>query len=251
MREAQRRERRRPKASLLHTAVFASFTLLASCYPAHLPSYQKIQASSLDESALAIRRQTTEQSFIKMLKAHGGTNIVSAKGFFNGKMDSAVTADSMDYVYFFRGGRYLTRFKVNYGDRRPQIHPYLKVVYGKKGFGVLLLADNIVHRGKRVMQVLMQEDGRNVAVTFPVDDLIKRHNGMLDPYVMGEFIDKGVTMCARDREGNPWEVVYIIIKKGDRLTLEQKDRRKAETCSCFLEWLRGKGGRETSRIKVE
>lgn len=251
MKKLREGERRRPNARLLHAAAFASFTLLSSCYPAHLPSYQRVYACSLAETYLALRNQTTEQSFIKMLKAHGATNIVSAKGFFRGKMDSAVTADSMDYVYFFREGKYLTRFRIRYGDRRPAIHPYLKVVYGKSGFGVLLIAENIVHKGKRVMQVLMQEDGSNAALTFPVDRLIDRHAGMKDPYVMGESIDKGVTMCARDRKGNPWEVVYIIRRKGEGLTLEQKDRRKAEGCSCFLEWLEGKGGRETSRIKVE
>jgi len=219
--------------------------LLGACTPAFFPSYEIQRFPDLDEKALVLKPGTKEASFIFMLKVKGASNIVNPKGYVNGSVVSAVTADFMENVYLFGDGRYVSRVPLRHDEGAPQVHPFLKVLTGSGTLGVMLVAENLVLGGKRIAQlILIEKGGRTTHLSVPLDDVIAREGGLYDPFVGGEDLDDGLYLCARDKSGRPWSRVYLIRTDGEKVSMEPRPANEAYGCACFEDWMEGVEGRK-------
>ncbi len=251
-REMGRETRGKTARQAIATVVFyTSFTLLTSCAPAFLPSYQNQQYPNLNEQTLVLKKKT-ESEFLDMLKKKGATNIICSKGYLNGHVISAVTADFMDYVYLFKNSTYLEKLKIKHDEGKPQVHPFVKIVYGKETFGIFLVADNIEYKGKRTAQlILVEKEGKLTYKSIVLEEMIKKHGGIYDPYIGGENLSTGVFLAGRMNTGEPWLSVYKIRLKGEELLIEKVPGAEAAGCSCYYDWVTGKDAREVFGMKVE
>jgi hypothetical protein len=241
------------RQAVARVAFYTSFTLLASCAPAAFPSYQIQQYPDIDEKTLLLDKKANEKSFIAMLREKGATNIIHSKGYIRGKLVSAVTADFMDYVYLFSEGKYLAKLEIRHDKGKPQVHPFAKIVYTKDSLGVFLVAENIELGGKRTAQLILIGKGGGVKhINISLEEFIKDHGGIWDPYVGGENLDSGVFLAGRMNTGEPWLSVYrITMNKEGKLIKEKVPRGEAAGCSCFSDWMMGKDAREVFGMKVE
>jgi len=235
------------------TAVISAMLmlLLPSCAGRSMPCYEPQQYPDLNEEKLTLKKTTKKDSFIDLLKTSGATNIITSEGYVSGKVVSAVTADFLDYIYLFREGSYAGRVKIKHDEGKPQVHPFVKVVHGKNLFGVLLAAENIRIADKRIAQLIIVEKGGKIShKNISVESLIERHNGMYDPFVGGEDLGSGLILCARDKGGKAWGVVYHLTLEKGKVGMKPKPVNFAYSCSCFTDWLEGTDGREVFGMKV-
>ena len=236
-------------------AILTASLALASCTPAAMPDYQMQRYPYLNEKTLVLKNKktkTTESYFIDMLKKTGATNIISSKGYLNGHTVSAVTADYMDYIYLFDNGTYIARLEIKYDEGKPQVHPFAKVVHGNGYFGVLLVAENIEHEGKRVAQlILIKKGGKAEHIDISLEKLIEKHGGIYDPYVGGENLKTGVFLAGRMNTGEPWFSVYKITLEKGKIVKKKVPAYEAAGCSCYDSWMEGKDAREVFDMKVE
>ncbi len=236
--------------SMRDIALAAALIALASCAGGYMPAYEAQSYPGIDEKKLSLPGDTTKESFVGMLREKGATNVIVSEGFLSGKVVSAVTADFMDYIYLFRDGAFVGRVKVQYDEGRPPVHPFVKVVHGKNLFGLVLLADNMQVGGKRVAQLILIGKGGKVSYkNVSLDGLTEKHDGLYDPYVSGEDLSTGLVLCARDKRGKAWNLVYLISLQEDTLKVKPENQDAAYSCSCFADWLAGMDGREIFKMK--
>jgi len=240
-------------APVLARVVFcASLTLLTSCAPAYMPNYQNQRYSDINEKTLVLEKKSSEDSFIGMLRKKGATNIICPKGYVNGSVVSAVTADFMDYLYLFKDGRYLSKLEIKHDEGKPQVHPFAKIVYSKDSFGVFLVADNMEYKGKRTAQLIqIRKGGEIIHKSISLEKMIEKHGGIYDPYVGGENLETGIFLAGRMNTGEPWLSVYRIKLKEGELSVETVPASEAAGCSCYSDWMMGKDAREVFGMKVE
>jgi hypothetical protein len=232
-------------------AILALTMLHASCGAASIPDFETQSYPDFREESLVVDKSTDKDSFIAMLKKSGATNIISSEGFVSGRSVSAVTADFFEYVYLFRDGDYLGRIKVKFDEGMPPVHPFVKIVYGKGRFGILLVAENIRLKSKRVAQLILVEKGGKIThKSISLDNLIDSHDGLYDPYVGGENLGSGLIFSARDRAGNPWSLVYHLTVRDDKVLMEPKPQSFAYGCGCFTDWLDGMDSRDVFHMKA-
>jgi hypothetical protein len=234
-----------------------SFTILAltvlpaACGAASMPDYETLSYPDFREETLVVGKTTDKGSFVAMLKKSGATNVISSESFVSGLNVSAVTADFFEYIYLFRDGDYLGKIKIEFDEGMPPVHPFVKIVYGKGRFGVLLVAENIRFKNKRVAQLILVEKGGKIThKSISLEGLIESNDGLYDPYVGGENLGSGLIFSARDRAGNPWSLVYHLTMKDDKVLMDPKPRSFAYGCGCFTDWLEGKDSRDVFNMKA-
>jgi len=234
------------------------FIFLNACSAASIPAPEAIHPSgaaldqpSFDEKAPAPEDLSSELSFISFLKLHEATNIVSAKGYVNEKIVSAVTADHMKQIYIFGDGKYFGRLEIRCDSGRHPVRPFVKIIHGKNRFGVLLVADNLALNGKRISQlILVKKGGEKTYISLTMDLLEKNNGGMVDPYVGGEDLESGVIFCAKNSNGKAWKTIFIITASDETVKVEKMPRYFAHTCPCFMSWVKGKDARELFGMKL-
>jgi len=205
----------------------------------------------IDEAALALDGLSTESAFTSRLKQLGATHIVSTRSFVNEKVVSAVTADRMKAIYLFGEGKFLGKLEVHCDSGREPVRPFVKIIYGKKRFGVLLFAENLALGGKRISQlILVGKGGKKTYINLAMDDLEKSHGGMVDPFVGGDDLETGVIFCARDSKGKAWNTVFVITANEDAVKVETMPRWYALACPCFVEWVKGRDARDIFGMKL-
>jgi len=245
-----REPKKRTTGAIATVVFYTSFTLL-SCAPAAIPSYQTQQYPYLNEKTLVLKKKT-ESHFVDMLKKTGATNIICSKGYLNGHVVSAVTADFMDHIYLFDNGTYIARLEIKFDEGKPQVHPFAKIVHANDSFGVLLVADNMEHNGERAAQlILVKKGGKIEYIDISLDEMIKKHGGIYDPYVGGEDLETGVFLAGRMNTGEPWFSVYKITLENGELIKKKVPASEAAGCSCYRDWMMGKDAREVFDMKVE
>jgi hypothetical protein len=227
----------------------AVLILLTSCAGGYMPAYEAQGYPDIDEKKLSLSSATSKEEFLGLLREKSATNLIMSEGYLSGKVVSAVTADFMDYIYLFSDGKFVGRVPVKYDEGRPPVHPFVKVVHGRNLFGLVLLADNMQVGAKRVAQLILIEKGGKITYkNVALDDLIEKHDGLYDPYIGGENLSTGLVLCARNRKGKAWNLVYLITLKGDSLEVKPEHQDAAFGCSCFADWLAGMDGREVFKM---
>jgi len=233
-------------------AILAMALLSWACGAASMPDFETLSYPDFREETLQIDKSTDKDSFVAMLKKSGATNVISSDGYISGRSVSAVTADFFEYIYLFRDGAYLARVKIKFDEGMPPVHPFIKIVYGKGRFGILLVAENIRFKSKRVAQLILVEKGGIVThKSISMESLIDLHDGLYDPYVGGENLGSGLIFSARDRAGNPWSHVYQLTMREDKVLMEPKPKSFAYGCGCFTDWLDGKDSRDVFHMKTK
>lgn len=232
-------------------AILVLAFLAAACGAASMPDYETLSYPDFREENLQIDKSTDKDSFVAMLKNSGATNIISSEGFVSGRSVSAVTADFFEYIYLFRDGAYLARVKIKFDEGMPPVHPFIKIVYTKGRFGILLVAENIRFKSKRIAQLILVEKGGIIThKSISLEDLIDSNDGLYDPYVGGENLGSGLIFSARDKAGNPWSLVYHLTMRDDMVLMEPKPRSFAYGCGCFTDWLDGKDSRDVFHMNT-
>jgi hypothetical protein len=212
--------------------------------PGVLADAPALAGAAVDEEALLAQELAGEASFTQFLERHGATHVVRARGFVNERVVSAVTADSMRHIYIFADGDYLGRLDIRCDAGREPLRPFLKIVYGKKRFGVLLVAHNLALDGKRISQlILVGKGGKKTHVSLTVDELEKKHGGMTDPYVGGEDLASGIILCAKNNSGKAWDTVFVLSESAESVKIEKMPRIFALGCPCFMDWVLGRSTR--------
>jgi len=197
--------------------------------------------AAIDEGALPVKALSGESSFTNFLEQHGATHVVRARGYVNDRVVSAVTADLMRHIYIFADGDYMGRLNIRCDSGREPLRPFLKIVYGKKRFGVLLVADNLALDGKRISQlILVGKGGKKTHVSLTMDALEKKHGGMVDPYVGGEDLASGIILCAKNSSGKAWDTVFVLTESAESVKVEKMPRIFAHDCPCFMDWVLGR-----------
>jgi hypothetical protein len=195
----------------------------------------------LDESAVPVRELSGESTFVQYLEKQGATHVTRARGYINDRVVSAVTADGLRHVYIFADGGYAGRLDIHCDKGREPLRPFLKIVYGKKRFGVLLVAHNLALDGKRISQLIfVEKGGKKTHVSLTMDALEKKHGGMTDPYVGGEDLASGVIFCAKNSKGKAWDTVFLITESSGTVKIEKMPRILAYDCPCFMDWVLGR-----------
>jgi len=232
--------------------MFFGFLLAGSCGCGFgaLLNYESQQYPDMHEEKLVVNGMPAED-FIKFLKSVDATNIVHSKGYWNGVVVSAITADFMDYVYFFEAGEFVKRMEVRRDETTPQVHPFIKMVHMNGSYGAFLVTENIEYKGGRIAQVILL--GNNPPLDYALIHLgtiVKKHGGMNDPFVGGEDLADGVYLSARSDTGEIWSKAYLITFKDQSPRVEVVFRSELAKCSCFEDWMAGTDGREVFDMTV-
>lgn len=245
----QTKTRIRRGAAALGTVLIIA--VLSGCGFGALLEYQTQQYPDLNEQTLVVEQGMEAEAFIKLLKHANATNVIHSQGYWHEKVVSAVTADFMDYVYFFEEGKYVRRMEIRYDEGYPQVHPFIKMVYLNGTYGAFLVAENLIIGGERAAEIILVSDDPLLDyITIQLSAKIKKHGGMYDPFVGGENLADGVFFSARDDAGDVWTRAYKISLTGQVPHVEQALLSELAKCSCFEQWMRGMDGREVFNMAV-
>jgi len=224
---------------------------LGSCGYGALLGYEMQQYPDLDEQILIVEQDMKAEAFIKLLKDANATNIIHSKGYWHDKVVSAVTADFMDYVYFFEDEKFTRRMQIRYDQGYPQVHPFIKMVHLNGAYGAFLVAENLEVDGQRAAEIILQgDDSLPNYITISFAKKIKKYGGMYDPFIGGENLADGVFLAARGGSGEIWPVAYKISFHGQKSQVKAVPLSEAAKCSCFEQWMRGMDGREVFDMNV-
>jgi len=214
--------------------------------PDTVPAFPDARSDAgLEEEALPAQALAGEASFMKHLERYGATHVIRVRGYVNDKVVSAVAADGLRNIYIFADGDYAGRLDIRCDAGREPLRPFLKIVFGKKRFGVLLVADNLALDGKRISQlILVGKGGKKTHVSLTMDALENKHGGMTDPYVGGDNLASGVILCAKSVSGKAWDTVFVLTESGESVKVEKMPRIYAHGCPCFMEWVLGRSTKE-------
>lgn len=214
--------------------------------PGTVPSFPDARSDTgLDEEAMPVQALADEASFIQHLEQHGATHVIRVRSYVNDRVVDAVAADGLRHIYLFADGTYAGRLDIRCDVGREPIRPFLKIVYGKKRFGVLLVADNLALDGKRIAQlILVGTGGKKTHVSLTLDALEKKHGGMMDPYVGGDDLASGIILCARNFSGKAWDTVFVLSESGESVKVEKMPRIYAHGCPCFMDWILGRSTKD-------
>lgn len=216
-----------------------------------LLNYEAHQYPDMHEEKLKIDGMSVED-FIKFLKSVDATNIIHSKGYWHDEVVSAVTADFMDYVYFFKAGEFVKRMEVRKDEGKPQVHPFIKIVHINGNYGAFLVSENIELDGKRVAQIILAGDDPPLDyILVYLTKKIEKHGGMNDPFVGGENLADGVYFSARNDVGEIWSKAYLITFKDKDPRVELVSRSELAKCSCFDKWMSGTDAREVFDMVVK
>lgn len=232
-------------------AAFTSAVTLASCAPVapllamHPPNYPV----NFSEGELNLKGHT-EESFIELLKKKEATNIVRSRGYNNGKLISAITADYLDYIYLFKDDNFFKKFRIKYDGEIPEhIFAVPKIVHYKDSFGIFLLAKDLKVDKKPVAQIVLTEETGKVAhINVPIQEQVERHGDILNPYVGGEDLETGVYFTARMPSWEVWTSAYKITIIDSKVKVEKVLVGELNGCSCFGDW---KAGKDVFSINVD
>ena len=236
---------------IARAAAFAGAVSLSSCAPvapllAMTPPAYPVKFS---ESNLELKGKT-EKSFIELLKSRSATNIVRSRGYKDGKLISAITADYLDYVYLFNEGSFSRKFRINYDGNIPKhVFAVPKIVHYKDAHGVFLMAKDLEVNGKPVAEIMLaDESGKEAQIIIPIEKQIARHGDLLNPYAGGENLQTGVFFTARNENWEVWGSAYrITITKG-KVDVRRVALGELAGCSCFGDW---KAGKDVFGINVD
>jgi hypothetical protein len=224
---------------------------LCACGYGALLTYQAQQYADLDEHDLTVDAGMESGAFISLLKHANATNIIHSKGYWHDKVISAITADFMDYIYFFEDDKYVGRKKIRYDQGHPQVHPFIKIVHLGGRYGAFLLAENLEIDKERAAEIiLMSDDQSSDYIIIKLGKKIGEHGGMYDPFVGGENLAEGVFFAARDRAGDVWPLAYKISFSGQEPRVDRVLLSEAARCSCFEKWMMGADAREVFDMVV-
>jgi len=239
---------------LFVVALILSFILagfITSCGFGALLNYESQQYPDMHDEKLVIDGMSAED-FIKFLKSVDATNIIHSKGYWHDELVSAVTADFMDYVYFFKAGEFIKRMEIRRDEMAPQVHPFIKMVHMNGSYGAFLVAENVEYNGGRIAQVILLGDDPPLDyAVIHLESMIKKHDGMNDPFVGGENLADGVYFSARSDTGEIWSKAYLITFKDQDPRVEIVMRSELAKCSCFDKWMSGTDAREVFDMLVK
>ncbi|MBU0648580.1 hypothetical protein KJ969_00515 [Patescibacteria group bacterium] len=236
----------------LTRAFFVFAMALCACGYGALLKYQTQRYADLDEHTLAVEPGMESGAFISLLKRAGASNIIHSKGYWYERVVSAITADFMDYIYFFEDEKYAGRMKIRYDEGYPQVHPFIKMVYLNGTYGAFLVAENMEIGGQRAAEIILQGDDSSPSyITISFAKKIKKYGGMYDPFIGGDNLADGVFLAARDNTGDVWPTAYKISFQEQKLQVEKAPLSQVAKCACFEKWMKGTDGREVFNMNVK
>jgi hypothetical protein len=222
-------------------AVLAAL-VLASCVT-HRQEYQPVRIPKLKQETLKFQGST--EKFVGVLRGASASNITVGHGMCaDGGIIDVVMADYLKHVYIFMDGKFRMRAKIPFDAGKAPVHPTVKVVRAGDASAVVLVADVMRIKGKEAgLLVTFDREGGRAVVPLPLHGLLRKHDGMRDPYIGGTDMNQGILLTARNADGNPWSKVYQLKLVGKKIEVKTMSYQMAWQCSCFGDWLDGKDGR--------
>jgi len=90
------------------------------------------------------------------------------------------------------------------------------------------------------MQVFARKDGAFVRTdTVSLGELSTRHGGLTSPMFLGNDLDAGIVLVARDREGAIWTSAYLVKRDDRQVRFEPIAIEEMAKCSCLSKYLNG------------
>jgi hypothetical protein len=195
----------------------------------------------LTPEALGLRAGATTADEAKaILMQRGLTGITESRyGSDRGSTLELLGADYQSRVHVFRNGRYDQSLMLPTGG----VLPYGLALAAASDDGgndvVLALYRDPLAQGAQPPQLLSYRvvgDRYQLVARMTFERLVRKHDGMTRPMLVGSDLNAGVMLVARDADGDLWDTSYLVRFEGDRLALKAKSMVEALRCSCVRDY---------------
>jgi hypothetical protein len=220
--------------------LIASVVALPGCAGFAPAVEEPLRVGTLDDlrpEALGLQRGITTSDEARMTLRNRGLTGMVEDAYVGpaGKTLEVLAADYQRRVHVFVDRRYSTSLELpTHG-----LPPYgLAVRFAARGTDEMLLVlyrDPLARAHEPPVLVAYTRAGDEFRMTARSSfaPLVARHRGMTRPMLVGNDLDSGIMLVARERDGTLWDTSYLVRFEQGEFALQPHPMTEAMRCACL------------------